>query len=215
MSENTTELQSNPQKKIHPSSERIKHLRHQINERKESVRRIFRKSGSEPTQRELINLAGDNLRWEMESDYDIVTGILNRNGFEKQKKLAIQRSIEQNLPTAIASIDLDDLKITNDTLGHTAGDAYLKNAAGALSVASRATDITGRVGGDEFQVLLINTTPDLANAWKERVEKEMKEREVRASIGIASVDLDNIQESIDKADKIMYEEKRNKKTGLN
>jgi len=212
MSEDKAEIQTIPQEKIHPSAERIKHLRHQIYERKEAVRRIFRKSGSEPTQRELINLAGEHLRQEMESDYDVLTGVLNRNGFEKQKKIAIQRSQEQDSPIAIASIDLDDLKRTNDTLGHTAGDLYLKNAANALLAASRTTDIPARIGGDEFQVLLMNTTPEFAKAWKERVVKEMDERGVKASIGIEPIDLSNVEESINKADQKMYEEKRSKKT---
>ena len=207
MSEDKTEIQS----KIHPSAERIEHLRHQINQRKEAVKRIFRKSGTEPSPRELINAAGEHLREELKSDYDDVTGILNRKGFEKQKSTAVLKSIEQNYPTVIASIDLDDLKNTNDTLGHTAGDLYLKKAANALIAASRTTDIPARVGGDEFQVLLINTTPDLAQAWKERVNLEMEERGVKASIGIASVDLTNLEDSIDKADQKMYEEKRIRK----
>ncbi len=211
MSEDKTERQATPKTKIHPSAERINHLRHQINERKEAVRRIFSKGGTKPTQRELINAAGDKLRQEMESDYDLLTGILNRRGFEKQTDKAIQRSQELNSPTAIASIDLDDLKTINDTLGHTAGDLYLKNAANALLAASRDTDIPARMGGDEFQVLLINTTPELAKAWKQRVVEEMKNRGVKASIGIAPVDLNNFKKSFDRADQRMYDEKRVRK----
>lgn len=211
MSEDRTNLETDSSKRIHPSSERINHLRHQINERKEAVRRIFIKSGTQPTQRELINAAGDKLRQEMESDYDLLTGILNKRGFEKQKDKAILLSQKEKYPIAVALIDLDDLKTTNDTLGHTAGDLCLKNAASALLSASRETDIPARIGGDEFQVLLINTTPHLAEAWKKRVMEEMENRAVKASIGIAPVDLNNIKDSIKKADDNMYEEKRSKK----
>lgn len=197
--------------KIHPSSERIKHLRHQINERKNDVRKIFNKSGTNPTERELINTAGEKLRHELESDYDLLTGLLERRGYEKQKTKAIQTSIEQNYPVSVASMDLDGLKETNDTLGHKAGDDYLKSAAEALRAASRKTDLLARFGGDEFQAFLVNTTPEHAEAWKKRVIEELERRGVRASIGISSVDLKNVESSIHMADEIMYEEKRRRK----
>lgn len=199
------------EKKVHPSSERIKHIRHQINERKNDVRRIFNKSGTQPTERELINAAGQKLRHELESDYDLLTGLLERRGYEKQKNKAIQASIEQNYPVCVASMDLDGLKETNDTLGHKAGDEYLKSAAEALRASSRETDLLARFGGDEFQAFLVNTTPEHAEVWKKRVAEELEKRGVKASIGISSVDLKNVEDSIHIADEKMYEEKRGKK----
>lgn len=211
MSEDKAEIQINSPVKIHPTAERIEHLRHQIKERKPQARRIFNRSGTIPTERELINAAGDQLRKELESDYDVLTGLLDRKGYEKQKKIAIQKSINEGLPTSVAVIDLDNLKTTNDTLGHDAGDNYLKSAGDALKAVSRQSDIPARVGGDEFQVLLINTTPQLASAWKKRVIDEFNSRGVDASIGISAVNLEDVDNSVKIADRKMYKEKRQKK----
>jgi diguanylate cyclase (GGDEF)-like protein len=200
-------------KKVHPSTERIKHLRHQINERIPGARRVFEKSGTEhPTERQLINSAGDKLRTELESDIDLLTGVFGKRGYEKSVAMVAAKAREDNQEAAVAVIDLDGLKVTNDTFGHSAGDKYLKDAADALREASRDTDIVGRVGGDEFHIFLVNTNSELAKAWKKRVNEKLEERGVRASIGLSPVDLNNIEGSVKKADKKMYVEKRKRKT---
>ncbi len=209
MTDNPIAIENDIRPKKHPTKETIEHLRHQIEERKpEAKRKIFDKSGTIPTERELINAAGEQLRREMESDYDVMTGLLNARGYDKQRSSAIRKAIEQNLPVAVAVIDLDNLKKVNDTNGHEAGDNYIKTAADVLKMISRETDLTARVGGDEFHVFLVNTTPELADAWKKRALEEMKVKNVKASIGLSPVDLENVDESIKIADKEMYIEKR-------
>ncbi len=213
MAENSTAIENNIKPSNHPTKETFRHIRHQIRERMPGAKkRIFDKSGTTPTNRELINAAGEQLRREMESDYDVMTGLLNSRGYGKQRTDAIKKATEQNLPVAVAVIDLDDLKKMNDTNGHEAGDNYIKTAAQVLKMISRETDLTARVGGDEFHVFLVNTTPELADAWKKRALEEMKVRNVKASIGLSPVDLKNVDESIKMADQEMYIEKRaNKK----
>lgn len=211
MSEGKADIKINTQKSIHPSAERVEHLRHQIKERIPGARRVFDKSGTTPTGRELINAAGEQLRKELESDIDVLTGLPDRKGYLKQKISAIQRSKNEGLPTSVAVIDLDDLKVVNDSFGHWAGDIYLIIAADVLKAVSRESDIPARVGGDEFEVLLINTTPQLAAAWKKRVAEEFGDKGVSASIGISGVDLENVDASIERADRRMYKEKRQKK----
>ena len=132
-------------------------------------------------------------------------------GIKKQRKEAIKTAKDQDLPVAVAVIDLDNLKKMNDNNGHEAGDKYIKTAADVLKKISRETDLAARTGGDEFQVFLVNTTQELADAWKRRAVAEMKARNVNASIGLSPVNLENVEESIRTADTQMYSEKRIKK----
>ncbi len=208
MSETTEE---EIQKKIHPSADRIAHLRHQVNERKEAARRVFRKSGTKPTERQLINEAGERLRQEYESDYDPLTGLLEKRGYEKERTKAVERALREKIKASVAFIDLDELKTVNDTLGHEAGDQLLKSAADAIRASTRTTDIPARIGGDEFQVFLMDTTPKLAENWKKRLVEEMKLRNVSASIGLSGVDLNDVSASVRTADQNMYKEKTRKK----
>lgn len=212
MTDNPIAIEKDTSPKRHPTRETISHLRHQIEERKpEAKRKIFDKSGTTSTERELINAAGEQLRREMESDYDVMTELLNTRGYDKKREAAIKTAREQNLPVAVAVIDLDDLKKMNDNNGHEAGDEYIRTAADVLKMVSRETDLTARVGGDEFHVFLVNTTPGLADAWKKRALEEMKARNVNASIGLSPVNLENVEDSIKTADSLMYAEKRIKK----
>lgn len=212
MTDNPITIEKDTTPRKHPTKETFRHLRHQIKERiPQAKKRIFDKSGTIPTERELINAAGEQLRREIESDYDVMTGLLNIRGYEKQRAETIREASKQNLPVAIAVVDLDNLKKINDTNGHEAGDNYIKTAADVLKMVSRETDLTARVGGDEFQIFLVNTTPELADAWKKRALEEMKVRNVKASIGLSPVDLENVDESIRIADEEMYVEKRTKK----
>ncbi len=114
MAENSTAVERDTTQSNRPTKETFRHLRHQIKERVPQAKRIFDKSGTTPTDRELINSAGEQLRREMESDYDVMTGLLNVRGYDKQRVAAIKRAVEQNLPVAVAVIDLDDLKKIND-----------------------------------------------------------------------------------------------------
>ena len=208
MSENTG---TETQEKRHPSKDRIEHLRHQIIERFPAVRRVFGKSGTEPTPRQLINEAGARLRQEYESDYDPLTGLLEKRGYERERTKAVERAKRENLNATVAFVDLDGLKQVNDAKGHAEGDKLLKSAADAIQASIRKSDLSGRLGGDEFQVFLTDTTPELADNWKKRLVEKMNARNVNASIGLTQVDLDDMEGSVNRADKLMYVEKYAKK----
>jgi len=91
---------------------------------------------------------------------DPLTGLPNRSEFEAQVRLALRDPT--NVPLALAYLDLDNLKLVNDTASHDAGDALIREVATSLREQMRPGDLLGHLGGDEFVVLLHNATPTIA-----------------------------------------------------
>lgn len=91
---------------------------------------------------------------------DPLSGLPNRGTFEAQVKLVLLDPA--NLPLALAYIDLDNLKLVNDTASHRAGDALIVAVADALRARMQPGDLLGHLGGDEFVALLHNVTPTIA-----------------------------------------------------
>ena len=104
---------------------------------------------------------------------DELTGLYNRRALEDRLSAEISRSLRHQLHTSILMIDLDRFKIINDTMGHAAGDRLLVLVGGILRQQCRALDVVGRLGGDEFLVILPMTTPDEARIYVKRVEESM------------------------------------------
>ena len=90
--------------------------------------------------------------------HDAVTGLPNRNSFEEALDGAIREARPRGSAVAVLYMDLDDFKTVNDTLGHDAGDGFLREVARRLSGAVRDRDLVARQGGDEFLVLLTDLT---------------------------------------------------------
>ena len=86
--------------------------------------------------------------------HDYLTGLPNRSLIHNRIEQMQARAKRQRTPTAVLFIDLDDFKDVNDTLGHEAGDQLLAGVAARLSTALREGDTVGRLGGDEFIVLV-------------------------------------------------------------
>ncbi|MDP9119103.1 MAG: EAL domain-containing protein, partial [Actinomycetota bacterium] len=93
--------------------------------------------------------------------HDRLTGLPNRTMFDELLGLALARAKRHNLGVVVVTVDLDDFKLVNDSLGHEAGDALLVQFAKRLSDATRETDLVARPGGDEFLLLLadLDQTP--------------------------------------------------------
>lgn len=156
--------------------------------------------------------------------HDALTGLLNRRGFEYSSRDLYERSAKDGQTVVIISIDMDNLKIVNDTFGHAQGDVALQEIARAMEYAAREGDACARTGGDEFTVVGTGYDEETAQAFLDRFQSHMEkfneESElpylVRASYGYYIVPPDHaiaLDAAIVKSDNCLYENKREKKAG--
>ena len=101
------------------------------------------------------------------ADHDVLTPLLNRRAFVREVQRAIALTRRHDTPASVIYFDLDDFKGVNDRFGHAAGDAALKAVAERLAGHVRASDAVGRIGGDEFAVMLARTNGFQAEAKAE------------------------------------------------
>lgn len=94
------------------------------------------------------------------ANHDQMTGLFNRHRFEEEMVRHAARVRRHGGSTTLMMLDLDGLKQVNDHLGHEAGDALIKAVSGAIASRVRKTDVAGRLGGDEFGFLLLESTPE-------------------------------------------------------
>jgi diguanylate cyclase (GGDEF)-like protein len=121
---------------------------------------------------------------------DGLTGLLNRRAIEQRLEAEISRSTRHQVRTTVALIDLDRFKLINDTLGHAAGDRFLVHFAELLRHHVRALDVAGRLGGDEFLVILPMTSVDDAQIFANRFRHGLEEfNENHPEFGLATVSI--------------------------
>ncbi|HEU5039565.1 MAG TPA: sensor domain-containing diguanylate cyclase [Gemmatimonadales bacterium] len=108
---------------------------------------------------------------------DELTGLYNRRALEERLAAEISRSLRHQLHTSVLLIDLDRFKMINDTLGHAAGDRLLIQVGRVLRQQCRALDVVGRLGGDEFLVILPMTKPSEAQVFVARVQASIRTME--------------------------------------
>jgi len=97
---------------------------------------------------------------EAAADHDVLTPALNRRGFVTALRSAMAFCQRHEVPAVLLYLDLDGFKTVNDTLGHAAGDAALVQVAELLRANLRGSDAVGRLGGDEFGLLMLNAGLD-------------------------------------------------------
>ncbi len=100
---------------------------------------------------------------EKNADQDYLLPLLNRRAFVRGLTQTIGMAARYGTPSSLVYFDLDDFKQINDTHGHAAGDAVLAHFASTLLDHVRDSDIVGRLGGDEFGVILTHTTQEIAH----------------------------------------------------
>jgi diguanylate cyclase (GGDEF)-like protein len=107
---------------------------------------------------------------------DGLTGLANRRHIEERRNEMWEHAARLNEPIAVVMCDIDKFKSVNDTYGHQAGDAVLKQFAEVLKQEAREIDRVGRYGGEEFIILLPGTVLDAAVTFAERVRQAIEER---------------------------------------
>jgi diguanylate cyclase (GGDEF)-like protein len=106
---------------------------------------------------------------------DELTGLLNRRALEERLEAEISRSHRHQIRTSLVLIDVDRFKLINDTLGHAAGDRYLTLIGQVLQAKVRTLDVVGRLGGDEFLVMLPMTSASEALVFINRLQAGLQE----------------------------------------
>jgi len=120
--------------------------------------------------RDVSEKRAEQRKIEFLSYNDVLTGLYNRRYIEDAM---IDLDTPENLPITIFSVDVNGLKLANDAFGHEFGDQLLKTFADILKGVCQPEDVIGRVGGDEFCILMKNTDEDEAASIKERILDEM------------------------------------------
>ncbi len=150
---------------------------------------------------------------------DGLTGLYNRRHFTELANLEMDRVRRYSGALAIIAVDLDHFKRVNDVYGHAAGDIVLQTAANLLKSTVRKIDVPGRLGGEEFWILLPNTIVSdaliVAERLRSRLEQvviayETHELRITASFGVAGIthaDNDTLADMMRRADQALYDAK--------
>jgi diguanylate cyclase (GGDEF)-like protein len=154
-----------------------------------------------------------------ETHTDPLSGLLNRRGFEERAAMLLQRCAAAKFPVALVLADLDHFKALNDMHGHAAGDRVIADFAGKLRSATGARGAAGRIGGEEFAVLLPLTDLAAARLFAEAVRTLYSAggvdglpagTKVTASFGVAARSGEETLEPLmRRADEALYKAKKN------
>jgi diguanylate cyclase (GGDEF)-like protein len=160
-------------------------------------------------------------QFQLMSITDPLTGLLNRRYLEERLTEELNRSQRYNYSMSCLMIDIDDFKTYNDQNGHQAGDVALKITAHALKATLRSADVACRYGGEEFCILLPQTTLSEAGVIAERMRQRVTETDypygksqplgtVSVSIGVSTFakHIDTAESVIAAADRALYSAKR-------
>lgn len=108
--------------------------------------------------------------------HDYLTGLMNRRHFEQELEREVARAVRTGRGGGVLWLDLDEFKAVNDTLGHPAGDELLTEVANFLMAHTRGSGVVSRIGGDEFAVLLAETSAAEVEAAIRRLLEEMAQQ---------------------------------------
>jgi diguanylate cyclase (GGDEF)-like protein len=165
-------------------------------------------------------LESTNARLKETSFKDEVTGLYNRRFFSIRLEEEISRHRRFSHPVSVVLLDLDGFKAVNDDFGHAVGDDTLRDVAQILMKHSRGINVVSRYGGDEFVVLLVETSKAGARLYADRIREVVAKfpfshgKRITASLGVASLPDDDVGTAEDLfklADEALYVAKRSGK----
>ena len=149
---------------------------------------------------------------------DELTGLYNRRGLFALGEHTLRIARRRARGLGVIYVDVDGLKAINDRFGHAQGDEALRTVADAIRASTRESDVAGRVGGDEFVILVEDepaVTADLLQRLRRRVERANAKggRSYQLSLSLGAVDWEpgdraTLQELIERADQRMFDDKR-------
>jgi diguanylate cyclase (GGDEF)-like protein len=150
---------------------------------------------------------------------DALTGLANRRSFYSKAKLALYEVIKQKSSLCLAVVDIDYFKKVNDTYGHDIGDEVLVKIAKLMNNNTRDTDVLGRIGGEEFALILKNLTKENGIKRLETIRHSIESisiilstgESLSLSVSIGCTDIipetKNINEMVKQADIALYRAK--------
>ncbi|HXP05646.1 MAG TPA: GGDEF domain-containing protein [Stellaceae bacterium] len=181
-----------------------------------TLRRVFAENAAMRLELEDSRMRITQL--ERLADEDALTPIANRRAFVRELSRMIAFTRRYGPPSSVVYFDVDGLKKINDAHGHPAGDAALRHIAEILCKNVRSSDLVGRLGGDEFGVILAQTNQEQAAAKAAALAQAIGKTALRwgkvkipvsAAYGVYSFSgSDDAQVAIEAADKAMYKQKR-------
>jgi diguanylate cyclase (GGDEF)-like protein len=172
----------------------------------------------EALRRELAEARAQITQLERLADEDALTPIANRRAFVRELTRMIAFTKRYAVPSSVVYFDVNGMKQINDNHGHLAGDAALRLVAKTLLDNVRSSDVVGRLGGDEFGVILAHTNEDQAKSKAEALADSIStvplrwggvDIRVSAAYGVYSFTAgDDAHVAIEAADRAMYRQKR-------
>lgn len=162
-----------------------------------------------------LRVEGLNAQLQTISRVDGLTGLYNRRYWQERFEHEFKLSIRNKSCVTLIMLDIDHFKAVNDTYGHQTGDEVIRNIADIIRQATRGTDIAGRYGGEEFVILLPDTSCENAITVAERIRKavmgtlikyEHHELKYTCSLGVADLHgaYTKSQEWVEAADQALY-----------
>jgi diguanylate cyclase (GGDEF)-like protein len=151
------------------------------------------------------------------ANHDFLTGALSRRGFEAIAGPAVIQSDRESLPLSLVIFDVDRFKAINDTFGHAGGDRVLREVVGLMRRNLRPHDVLGRLGGEEFAIVLPCTTVGGAREIAERLRSEALKHQVSTDAGACNYSIsggvasrlpgETLDQLVMRADRALYEAK--------
>jgi len=177
----------------------------------------YHRSEVQYLEKSLSSLRAETGELQHRVDLDPLTGLLNHNHALAVLKEAVSDAQRNNTPLCLIMTDLDHFKDVNDRHGHLVGDSVLRDVAARIQSAVRDFDIVGRYGGEEFIIILTDTTLTTAKKIAERVRRRVGQTTIQVnrlkipltiSLGLSPVVRADVSETlIERADAALYDAK--------
>jgi diguanylate cyclase (GGDEF)-like protein len=143
---------------------------------------------------------------------DEMTGVLSRRGFLDELAAARRRAAQRTAPLGVVYLDLDGLKSVNDSEGHAAGDALIKQFVDGVARHLRSTDVFGRLGGDEFAIVLERADPLVIDGVVGRIVSDSRVPQVSTGVRVFEGPYPSPTEMLARADRRMYQDKQRRRS---